>query len=104
LYKSPSRGNKNSELLASQPLNSAKPLFLKIESKASTYAFYFAEKKNKWKLLKDGVDASFLSTKVAGGFVGSLFALYGTSDGELTTSIATYDWFEYKGSDEEIKK
>ncbi len=70
LYKSPSRENKNGELLASQPLTTTKPLYLKIESKASTYAFYFGEKKNKWKLLKDGVDASFLSTKVAGGFVG----------------------------------
>ncbi|TMI66375.1 MAG: glycoside hydrolase family 43 protein [Bacteroidetes bacterium] len=104
LYKSPSRGNKNGELLASQPLTSAKSLYLKIESNAATYAFYFADKKNKWKLLKDGVDASFLSTKKAGGFVGSLFALYGTSDGEPTTSVATYDWFEYKGNDDGIKK
>jgi alpha-N-arabinofuranosidase len=77
---------------------------LKIEAKASTYAFYFAEKKKKWKLLKDGVDASFLSTKVAGGFVGSLFALYGTSNGAPTTSVASYDWFEYKGNDDGIKK
>ena len=104
LYKSPSRGNKNGELLASQPLTSTKSLYLKIEAKASTYAFYFAEKKNKWKLLKDEVDASFLSTKKAGGFVGSLFALYGTSDGEPTTSVATYDWFEYKGNDDGMQK
>jgi xylan 1,4-beta-xylosidase len=104
LYKSPSKGNKNAELLASQSLSSAASLYLKIESNASTYAFYFAEKKNRWKLLKDGVDASFLSTKIAGGFVGSLFALYGTSDGEPTTSVATYDWFEYKGNDDGIKK
>lgn len=104
LYKSPARGNKNAELLASQPLSSAKSVCLKIESNASNYAFYFAEKKNKWKLLKDGVDASFLSTKVAGGFVGSLFALYGTSNGEPTTAVATYDWFEYKGKDDGIKK
>jgi alpha-N-arabinofuranosidase len=104
LYKSPSRGNKIADLLASQPLISGKSLYLKIEAKASTYAFYFAEKKNKWKLLIDGVDASFLSTKIAGGFVGSLFALYGTSNGEPTTSVATYDWFEYKGNDDGIKK
>jgi alpha-N-arabinofuranosidase len=100
LYKSPSKGSNITELLASQPLLSAKSLYLKIEAKSSTYAFYFAEKKGKWKLLKDGVDASFLSTKIAGGFVGSLFALYGTSNGEPTTSVAIYDWFEYKGKDD----
>ena len=104
LYKSPSKENKNAVQLASQPLTSAKTLYLKIEAKASTYAFYFAEKKNTWKLLKDEVDASFLSTKIAGGFVGCLFALYGTSNGAPTTSVASYDWFEYKGNDDGIKK
>ena len=79
-------------------------MYLKIEGKASTYAFYFAEKKNQWKLLKDEVNASFLSTKIAGGFVGCLFALYGTSEGEPTTSVARYDWFEYKGNDDGISK
>lgn len=103
VFKSPKRGDTISELLASAPLGSANELYLKIESKASTYSFYFAEKKDKWILLKDGVDASFLSTKVAGGFVGCLFALYGTSNGEPTTSVASYDWFEYKGEDEGIK-
>lgn len=99
VYKSPSRGSKDGELLASASLASEKPLELKIEANGSTYSFYYAEKKGKWKLLKEGVDASFLSTKVAGGFVGCLFALYGTSNGEATTSVASFDWFEYKGDD-----
>jgi alpha-N-arabinofuranosidase len=100
LFKSPSAKNNSAELLASQVLTSAKSVYLKIEANASTYAFYFGEKKNTWKLLKGGVDASFLSTKVAGGFVGSLFALYGTSNGEITNAVATFDWFEYKGNDD----
>ncbi len=103
LFKSSASGSTPNELLASQKLSSNKPVFLKIEAKTDTYAFFFAEKKNKWKLLKDGVDGSFLSTKVAGGFVGSLFALYGTSNGDATTSTATYDWFEYKGNDDGMK-
>ena len=100
LYKSPARGAKEGELLASQSIGSGKSLFLKIEARGSTYAFFYAEKANKWKLLKEGVDASFLSTKTAGGFVGCLFALYGTSNGEPTSSVANYDWFDYKGSDD----
>lgn len=103
LYKSPAKNSTVSELLASTPLVSNKPLFLKIEAKASSYAFYYAEKKSNWKLLKDNVDASFLSTKVAGGFVGSLFAMYGTSNGQPTSSVASYDWFEYNGNDEVLK-
>jgi alpha-N-arabinofuranosidase len=104
LFKSPARGSNTPELLASQKLSSSKPLFLKIEANADKYAFYFGEAKNKWTLLKDGVDGAFLSTKVAGGFVGSLFVMYGTSNGEATTSVASYDWFEYKGNDDVFKK
>ncbi|MFY7839894.1 MAG: glycoside hydrolase family 43 protein [Lacibacter sp.] len=104
LFKSPARGKTEPELLASQKLNAAKELFLKIEARANTYAFFFAEKKNDWKLLKEGVDGSFLTTKVAGGFVGSLFALYGTSNGAPTSTVAFYDWFEYKGNDDALKK
>lgn len=100
LYKSAPKESGDAELLASNPLTPAKPLYLKIESKGFTYSFYFAEQKGQWKLLKEGVDASFLSTKVAGGFVGSLFALYGTSNGEETNAVAAFDWFEYKGYDE----
>lgn len=104
LYKSPVKREESAELLASQDLSSDKMLYLKIEAKADKYAFWYAEQKDKWLLLKDNIDGAFLSTKVAGGFVGSLFALYATSNGEQTTSVANYDWFEYKGNDDIFKK
>lgn len=104
LYKSPVKREESAELLASQDLSSDKMLYLKIEANADKYAFWYAEQKDKWLLLKDNVDGAFLSTKVAGGFVGSLFALYATSNGEQTTSVANYDWFEYKGNDDIFKK
>lgn len=104
LYKSPVKRDESAELLASQNLNNNKTIFLKIEANADKYAFYYAEQKDKWILLKDNVDGTFLSTKIAGGFVGSLFALYATSNGEPTTSSASYDWFEYKGNDDVFKK
>jgi xylan 1,4-beta-xylosidase len=52
-----------------------------------------------WILLKDNVDATFLSTKVAGGFVGCMYALYATSLGKSSDKIAHFDWFEYEGND-----
>ena len=104
LFKSAEKVDGQATLLASKKLKSNNPVFLKIEANAATYAFYFAEKRNNWTLLKDGVDGSFLSTKVAGGFVGSLFAMYATSNGDQTTSSASYNWFEYKGNDDGFKK
>jgi alpha-N-arabinofuranosidase len=105
LFKGPGKQNAGvlPILLASQPLIKNKKLYLKIEAQGDTYSFYYANKKNKWKLLKDSVDGKFLSTKDAGGFVGSMFAMYASSGGKTSPSIAAYDWFEYKGSDDMYK-
>lgn len=103
LYKSVIKTGESPELMASQKLNSNKELQLKIEAKGDKYAFYYAEKKNNWILLKDNVDGKFLSTKVAGGFVGSLYALYGTSAGKQSNTVARFNWFEYKGNDDIYK-
>ncbi|MGB8194782.1 MAG: glycoside hydrolase family 43 protein [Chitinophagaceae bacterium] len=102
LYKSTK--DENMELLASEslPTNSNETL-LKIEASGNTYAFYFSTGDNDWKLLKAGVDAKFLSTETAGGFVGCVYALYATSLGKPATTKAYYDWFEYKGTDDVFK-
>jgi xylan 1,4-beta-xylosidase len=92
------------ELLRSQLLPGTKnDQQLKIESKGSSYSFYYATQKGKWILLKDAVDAKFLSTKTAGGFVGSMYALYATSLGEKSSSKAFFNWFE-TNTDEELYK
>jgi alpha-N-arabinofuranosidase len=46
------------------------------------------------------VDARYLSTASAGGFVGCCFALYATSLEEISGNLAFFDWFEYFGADE----
>ena len=66
--------------------------------------FYFAADAGQWKVLQENVDATFLSTKVAGGFVGCTFALYTTSLGTATDNSLHFDWFEYQGEDEVYKK
>jgi xylan 1,4-beta-xylosidase len=103
LFRSPARASESPVLIASQKVN-AKLIHLKIEANAATYAFYFAEQANKWILLKDGVDGKFLSTKVAGGFVGSVFAFYATSNGKPGNTSAYFNSFEYKGNDDAFKK
>jgi xylan 1,4-beta-xylosidase len=90
------------QLIASQVLKggpAAKPVGLKIKAQGASYSFLYKTEKDKWTLLKDDVDARFLSTQVAGGFVGCMYALYATSLGEPSTNSAYFDWFEYEGSD-----
>jgi alpha-N-arabinofuranosidase len=101
LYKSATGDNNGQmELLASAPLEKTrKELFLKIQAKGPGYTFYYATKKNKWIVLKDDGDAKFLSTQVAGGFVGAMYALYATSSGKVCKNKAYFNWFESKTND-----
>jgi len=92
-------------LLASKslPANYKGSVQLRVRASADKYAFYYSTDNNNWRLIKDNVDGKFLSTKVAGGFganfVGNTIALYATSLGNKTNSIAYFDWFQYKGDD-----
>lgn len=91
---------KANKLVKSQPLPSpGQPVYLKIAAQQDKYAFYFGQRENEWKLLKGDVDAKWLSTKTAGGFVGCIYAMYATSNGKPSTNIASYDWFEIKNED-----
>ncbi|WP_316796051.1 glycoside hydrolase family 43 protein [Pedobacter agri] len=97
LYK----GNKDSrsmDLLAETKFLGTN-LYLKIEANKDKYHFYYANKPKEWKVLKENVDGRFLSTKVAGGFVGSLFGLYATSSGEKSVNKANFKWLDYSGDD-----
>ncbi len=103
LYKSREEGM---ELLASLPLNETQQhavLFLKVDALKDQYAFSYTFNTRHWLLLKDSVDATYLSTKVAGGFVGCMYALYATSSGNPSENSAYYDWFEYEGRDKVYK-
>lgn len=94
------------ELIAFRQLSrdqDGKMIRLKIEAHGDTYAFWYGVGDDAWGLLKEGVDAKFLSTRIAGGFVGCMYALYATSGGKKSKGTAYYDWFEYAGNDEAYK-
>jgi alpha-N-arabinofuranosidase len=92
-------------LLATQPLkgSAANTLQLKITGNNDQYSFYYNTGNGQWQPLKEKLDGKFLSTQVAGGFVGTTIALYATSLGSESTSKAYYDWFSYTGNDEVYK-
>lgn len=77
-----------------------KTLYLRIEAEGNVYSFLYAFVPGEWKLVRDNVDATFLSTKIAGGFVGCMYALYATSLGEPSSNQAEFEWFEYTGDDQ----
>lgn len=90
------------ELLASAVLeknDAGKRLFLKVEAKGNSYSFSFGTAPDQWILLKEPVDARFVSTRVAGGFIGCLYGLYATSLGNSSSAVASYDWFETVSND-----
>jgi len=90
------------ELVASQRISgefSRSDFNLKIAVDGEYYSFYYAVQPGQWILLKDNVDARFLSTRVAGGFVGCMYALYATSAGQPSSGVAYFDWFDYIGDD-----
>lgn len=79
-------------------------LDLKIEARLGNYLFYYRTGGKNWTYFtKEAIEANFLSTKTAGGFVGCVFALYATSLGKESTNKVYFDWFEYKGNDEVYK-
>lgn len=81
-----------------------KELGLKIESRGSEYFFYFSRDGKNWiYITKARMDAKFLSTKTAGGFVGSMYALYATSLGIESNSKVYFNWFESKSNDDLYK-
>jgi alpha-N-arabinofuranosidase len=78
----------------------AQPLNLKIEADKNVYSFYYSYEDTDWLLLKDSLDAAFLSVRIPRDFTGCVYAMYATSLGKPSNSIASYDWFEYSGKDE----
>ena len=88
----------NSLKLDDEPAGSR--VILKAEARGDTYAFFYGSGRDKWHLLRENVPAAFLSTKIAGGFVGCMYALYATSLGSPGAHTAFFDWFEYRGDDE----
>ncbi len=87
------------EILAEQPISAGR-CYLKIEAHEQAYNFYAASEMEQWQAVAENVDGRILSTPVAGGFVGAVIALYASSNGQASTNVADFDWFEYQGLDQ----
>src|SRR5262249_34006308 len=74
-------GNDPGAVIASAPLtgSQAAPVYLKIQARGARYAFSYATRPGAWIVLKADADGTILSTKVAGGFVGTMLGMYAYS-------------------------
>lgn len=93
---------KGTELIKTVSLDekAGQNVYFRIEAKVDQYAFFFSTNNKQWNLLMDQVDAKYLSTKSAGGFVGCMYAMYATSGEQASTNTARYEWFEVKNNDD----
>jgi alpha-N-arabinofuranosidase len=67
-----------SEVIAAAPITNAPggTVQLRIEGRGALYDFSYAVTPGQWKMLAAGVDAAYLSTKTAGGYVGTMIGMY----------------------------
>ena len=67
-------------VLATAPLPNANgTVYLRIVARRGTYDFLYSTSPDRWTTLVKDADGTVLSTKAAGGFVGTLFALHAYS-------------------------
>ncbi|MEZ4849189.1 MAG: family 43 glycosylhydrolase [Bacteroidia bacterium] len=83
------------ETLAEQPYAN-KGVHLKIETRGNQYNFLYSEDGQTFNSLMSDVDAKYLSTETAGGFVGCMYGLYATSNGQSSSNQAVFDYVEIK--------
>jgi xylan 1,4-beta-xylosidase len=71
-------GDGPAEVIARAPLDvdGDAPIHLRIQARGDAYDFSYALRPGAWTLLKGGEDGTVLSTKVAGGFVGTMLGMY----------------------------
>ncbi|WP_243455545.1 glycoside hydrolase family 43 protein [Sphingosinicella sp. BN140058] len=64
--------------IAAAPLpgNAEAPVSLRIRARGGSYDFFYATRDGAWQALRQGEDGKILSTRIAGGFVGSFFGLH----------------------------
>jgi len=70
-------------------------IVLEIQAMPKLYSFAYSLEGQEAKVLATG-STRYLSSEVAGGFTGVYFGLYATGNGQVATSPADFDWFDYQ--------
>jgi alpha-N-arabinofuranosidase len=73
----------------------AGPVVLRIDAEPEEYTLSWESAPGRFTRL-DAALARFLSSEVAGGFVGTYVGLYATGNGRAAAAAAAFDWFDYE--------
>jgi alpha-N-arabinofuranosidase len=74
------------------------PVKLAITCERSVFIFSYAQGDEPFKEI-GRVESKFLSSETVGGFTGVYVGLYATGNGDASTTVADFDWFEYGKKD-----
>jgi xylan 1,4-beta-xylosidase len=101
LYKCGSAGDViTPEVLGIKYPDPHETLFLKIVGNKGSYSFYYAATENQWETVSENLDGKYLSTEIAGGFIGTIIGMHASASGTTSSNTAGFHWFEYTGNDE----
>lgn len=81
----------------------SKDVAFRINANASEYSFQYSVNGKDWTAIGEKLDGKFLSTQVAGGFIGCVFGMYATSGGTPSGNEASFKYLRYKGTDPMFK-
>jgi alpha-N-arabinofuranosidase len=73
-----------------------KGILLRVTAKQQMLIFSYSLDGKNYIPVKAGIDASMLSSDIAGGFVGTTMGIYCSSNGTICSNYADFDWMEYK--------
>ena len=79
------------------------PIVLRVVAEHQKLRFEYGPDERNMYVLTDNIDASILSTDVAGGFVGTVVGMFATAGGDYLDRkfFADFDWFRYENSGRE---
>ena len=76
---------------------------LRVVAEHQKLRFEYGPDERNMSLLAENIDASILSTDVAGGFVGTVVGMFAVSGGDYKEKkfFSDFDWFRYENSGRE---
>jgi alpha-N-arabinofuranosidase len=89
------------ELRVEAPISGTR-LRLRVRADGGRYRFSCAAGVEDFMPIGEVEDGSFLSTRYAGGFVGTYVGMYASSQGEPSSNHADFDWFAYATHDTDV--
>ncbi|MEH7495363.1 glycoside hydrolase family 43 protein [Neobacillus niacini] len=75
-------------------------IILSIIAEGQDYSFYYGKVDVSLTLLYENADARNINPEIVGGMVGTMLGMFASSNGQESTNIAEFDWFDYNGTEQ----